>query len=347
MRQVVPERKGYTRSVRYSRVRAELAAFVLVLATSCSSADPNVLHLYTSLDAQEAPVYIEAFERETGVQVEWVRLSAGEALARLEAEKHNPQVSVWFGGPSPEYIVAAGRGLLEPFAPALAHALDPSARGANWEWTGFYFGVIGFACNEPFFQGRSLQCPDSWDGLLRPELRGQISLAYPYTSGTAYIVVASLLALMGEEDGWEYVRKLDAQVHHYNSSGSAAVTQVGLGEVAVGIAFSHDILGKGRARGYPVVLSIPRDGTPSEIGAVALVKGGMQPELAKQFVSWLLSERAQNLLAAFYRVPLNPDAIIAEGAITARDVNLIEFDPIQAATEQKRILAQWRQITGR
>jgi hypothetical protein len=97
-------------------------------------------------------VYIGAFERETGVEVEWVRLSVRYALARLEAEKHNPQVPLGFGGPSPEYIVAAGRGLLEPFEPVLEHALAPSARVANWEWTGFYFGVIGFACNEQLFR---------------------------------------------------------------------------------------------------------------------------------------------------------------------------------------------------
>lgn len=334
---------------RYTRraARARLTVCTLAMAVSCTSTDPNVLHVYTSLDAQEAPVYIEAFEQETGVQVEWVRLSAGEALARLEAEKHNPQVSVWFGGPSPEYIVAASRGLLEPFEPALEHPLDAAERGAGWEWTGFYFGAIGFACNERFFRQRSVPCPDSWDGLLDPALRGQISLAYPYTSGTAYVVVAALLELMGEEKGWDYLEQLDAQVHHYNSSGSAAVTQVGLGEVAVGIAFAHDILGRGRARGYPIALSIPREGTPGEIGAVALVKGGRQPELAKRFITWLLSERAQNLLAQFYRVPLNPQARVATGAVTARDVRLIDIDPLEAATEQKRILARWRQITGR
>ena len=317
------------------------------LAVSCGSPGGDVLYLYTSLDAQESPVYIDAFERETGVEVKWVRLSAGEALARLEAERHNPQVSIWFGGPSPEYIVAASRGLLEPFQPSLEHDLDPSARGIGWEWTGFYFGVIGFACNEQFFRQHRLECPDSWDDLLDPALRGQISVAYPYTSGTAYVVVAALLALMGEEKGWDYIRSLDAQVHHYNSSGSAAVTQVGLGEVAVGIAFSHDILGKGRAQGYPVALSIPRDGTPSDIGAVALVKGGSRQDLGQQFINWLLSERAQNLLAQFYRVPLHPNARIAEGAVRPHDVTLIEVDPVQAATEQKRILAQWRQITGR
>jgi iron(III) transport system substrate-binding protein len=334
---------GYTRPV----ARACLAALAACVAASCRSPAANVLHLYTSLDAQEAPVYIDAFERETGVEVEWVRLSAGEALARLEAERRNPQVSIWFGGPSPEYIVAAARGLLEPFQPALEHHLDPPQRAAGWEWTGFYAGVIGFACNERFFQQHDLQCPDSWDALLDPALRGQISVAYPYTSGTAYIVVAALLAHMGEEDGWSYIRRLDAQVHHYNSSGSAAVTQVGLGEVAVGIAFSHDILGKGKARGYPVTLSIPRDGAPGEIGAVALVRGGSRPELGQQFINWLLSERAQDLLAQFYRVPLHPGARIAEGAVRPGDVALIELDAARAATDQQRILARWRQITGR
>ena len=134
--------------------------FILALLTlSCSETEQRVLNLYTSLDAQEAPVYIRAFEEETGIRVQWSRLSAGEALARIEAEKHNPQVSVWFGGPSPEYIVAAQRGLLQPFAPELSFELDAPARGDSSMWTGFYFGAIGFACNEEFLRARSVRCP--------------------------------------------------------------------------------------------------------------------------------------------------------------------------------------------
>jgi len=41
-------------------------------------------------------------------------------------------------------------------------------------------------------------------------------------------------------------------MHHYNTSGSACITQAGLGEIAIGIAFSHDILAKGTAAGYPI-----------------------------------------------------------------------------------------------
>jgi iron(III) transport system substrate-binding protein len=329
---------------RRRSARRAAAAFVALLFAGCGDRD-DVLHLYTSLDAQEAPVYIAAFEKDTGVRVRWVRLSAGEALARLEAERSNPQVAVWFGGPAPEYIVAAQRSLLEPMAALPDHLA--AYRGAGDEWAGFYFGALGFICNEPLLQRLGAACPDSWAALLRPELRGQISVAYPYTSGTAYVMVVALLELLGEEAGWEYIRSLDAQIHRYNSSGTAAVTQVGMGEAAVGIAFSHDILKKGIERGYPVTLRIPQEGTAPEIGAVALVRGGPGRERGEQFVAWLLSERAQNLLAEFYRVPLHPDARVAEGAVTADDVRLIPYDAVAAAADQQRILSRWRRITGR
>jgi iron(III) transport system substrate-binding protein len=327
-------------------MRSCLTLAIVLVCTACAR-DRDVLHLYTSLDSQEAPVYIRAFEEASGVRVRWVRLSAGEALARLEAERGNPQVSAWFGGPSPEYIVAAQRGLLEPFEPAVPFAIDAAARGADGAWTGFYRGYIGFICNERFLAERQLDCPRDWAGLLDPRLTGHISVAYPYTSGTAYVLVVALLELLGEARGWEYIRRLDAQVQRYNSSGTAAVTQVGMGEAGVGIAFAHDILKKGIERGYPVVLSIPADGTPPEIGAVAIVRGGPRPDLAQRFVTWLLSDDAQDLLAEFYRVPLNPAARVADGTITADAVNAIEYDAEHAAREQARVLARWRQVTGR
>jgi iron(III) transport system substrate-binding protein len=324
------------------------AATVCALSTPAAcGAGADVLQLYTSLDAEEATSYIEAFERDTGIRVRWVRLSAGETLARLEAERNNPQVSVWFGGPSPEYMVAAERALLEPYQPPLEHSLPASAHAANWEWTGFYSGVIGFACYQPWFDQRGSSCPESWQDLLDPSLRSQISLAYPYTSGTAYITLVGLLALLGDETGWAYVRQLDQQVHRYNSSGTAAVTQVGLGEVAVGIAFAHDVLKRGVERGYPVTLRIPRDGTAAEIGAVALVRGGPRPELGRQFIDWLLSRPAQDLLAEYYRLPLHPAARIAEGAVRPEDVHLVDYDVAAAAAQHQNNLARWRQITGR
>jgi iron(III) transport system substrate-binding protein len=67
--------------------------FVLVCPSIGKAAD--VLHMYTALDPNEAKVYLEAFMKDTKINVEWVRMSAGEVLTRLKAESKNPQVSVW------------------------------------------------------------------------------------------------------------------------------------------------------------------------------------------------------------------------------------------------------------
>ena len=55
----------------------------------------KVLHMYTALDTNESIIYIPAFEKETGIDVKWVRLSGGEVLARVRNEKNNPQVGMW------------------------------------------------------------------------------------------------------------------------------------------------------------------------------------------------------------------------------------------------------------
>src|SRR5439155_5913324 len=124
-----------------------------------------------------------------------------------------------------------------------------------------------------------------------------VSMAYAYASGTSYTVIASLVQLMGEAPALDFLKKLDDQVHHYSRSGAACVTQVGLGEIGTCVAFSHDILSKAVRKGYPVVLTFPREGTGYEVGGVGLIRGGPEPEAGRSFIDWVLSVRAQELLA--------------------------------------------------
>ena len=306
----------------------------------------EALHLYTALDTNEAKIYIRTFEEDSGIQVRWVRLSAGEVLVRIRSERTNPQVALWFGGPSPEFIVAKREGLLAPYAPRIDFEPPPGTFDETHYWTGFYFGAIGFASNVEILERKGIPPPTSWADLLQPELKGEISLAYAYTSGTANTLLAAIVQMMGKEVGFDYVARLDRNVHHYNKSGSACVTQVGFGEVGVGIAFSHDIVKKGPAKGYPVVLSFPKEGTGFEIGAMALVKEGPNQVAAKRFMDWMLSVRAQNLMQEWFRPPLNPKAEVAQEAVTADKVKLIQFDSIWAANHRQRLVERWREVTA-
>lgn len=335
--------------MRHLKVILSISLILVFLVGSQSLAKAaDVLNLYTALDPNEAKVYIEAFEKDANIKVQWVRMSAGEVLTRLKAEAKNPQVSVWFGGPSVEFIAARKEGLLAPYkSPVGAPFLKGNLKDAEDFWTGFYFGAIGFANNTNWFEKNKLPFPTTWQDLIRPELKANISLAYPYTSGTSYTVLATLVQLMGEEKAFDYWKKLEPNIHHYNTSGSACVTQAGLGEIAVGIAFSHDILAKGTSKGYPIKGSFPGEGTGYEIGAVGMVKGGPQPDLGKKFIDWVLSKRAQELMKVWFRIPLNPQAEIAAGATKATDVKLINYDDEWAGNNNKRLIEKWRQTIGK
>ena len=53
----------------------------------------------------------QEFEAKYGITVNYVRMSAGEALARIEAEKDNPTFDIWWGGPIDSFVAAKGEGL--------------------------------------------------------------------------------------------------------------------------------------------------------------------------------------------------------------------------------------------
>jgi iron(III) transport system substrate-binding protein len=306
----------------------------------------QVLRMYSALDTAETQLYIPEFEKDTGIKVEWVRLSSGEVLARLRAEAKNPQVSLWFGGPSQDHIAGKKAGISTAYKPPLDWTLQADAHDPDWNWVGYYFGAIGFGSNADFLKKANVPAPVSWEDLLKPAFKGQIAIAFPYTSGTSYTVLATLVQMMGEDKAFEYWRKLHPSIHHYDKSGSAPVTQAGLGEVGIAVSFSHDIIAKGSAKGYPIAITFPKEGTGYEIGAMSLVKGGPQPELAKKFIDWALSVRAQNLMQQWFRIPLNPKAEVAKGAVRADQVKLINFDAVKAGEDRDRLIKRWRSEIG-
>ena len=308
----------------------------------------KVLHMYTAFDTEEAKYYIEAFEKETGIDVEWVRMSSGEVLARVEAEAANPQASLWHAGSNTSHINAASKGLLEPYKPNTDFELIDILHAEDWAWTGFYTGAIGFVSNVNFLKEHNVKAPTSWSQLLDPAFEDNIAMAYPYTSGTAYTTYATLIQMIGLEktlDWWEEFDK--HSIHQYTKSGTACIAMVGIGEVAVGIAFSHDIMAKGINKGYPVVMTFPEEGTGYEVGGLSLIKGGPEPELAKQFIDWCYTKEAQDLFQKDNRLPVNPKATVKEGSVTLDQVKLIDYDHILAGQSKDEWVTAWRDRIGK
>jgi iron(III) transport system substrate-binding protein len=263
-----------------------------------------------------------------GLQINWVRLSSGEALTRLRNEAANPQFDVWWGGPIDSYIAAANEGLLEPYdSPNAVNLRDPNLMKAEDNtWFGVYIGTLGFATNTNYLNEHpELSAPTSWDDLIQPEWKGQIMVAHPSSSGTSYTALCTVLQLRGEEAGWEYQRAYAANVLQFTKSGSAPARFVGSGESAVGIVFSHDIV-KQMEAGLPLTLTFPEEGTGYEIGGTAIVKGAQHPDLAKLWIDWALTPAAQEL-GPKYQAFQAPTVIGAQASRPELlEVNLINYD---------------------
>jgi len=327
--------------------------FLLVMVIVCivfatSLAQKKVLHLYTAFDTDQAKYYIDEYEKETGINVEWVRMSSGEVLARIQAEAANPQASVFYAGSNTSHINAASKGLLEPYKPNIDFELSELLHAKDWAWTGFYTGAIGFVSNKNFLEEHGVEAPTSWSHLLSPAFEKNIAMAYPYTSGTAYTTYATLIQMIGLEKTLDWWEEFDRNsIFQYTKSGTACIAMVGLGEVAVGIAFSHDILAKGINRDYPVVMTFPLEGTGYEVGGLSLIKGGPEPELGKQFIDWCFSKKGQDLFQEWNRLPVNPKAKVAEGSVTLDDIKLIEYDHIWAGENKDEMVTAWRDRIGK
>ena len=305
--------------------------------------DTKKLTIYWGAMEDYMAADIAAFEKETGIKVTAVRMSSGETLKRLQAEKDSPKASVWFGGPADGQIQAKTDGLLEKYVSPNANKIPDQFKDSDGYWTGVYVGYLGFASNQKLLKEKGLEPPKSWNDLLKPEFQGQIVMPDPQSSGTAYTLLASMFQLRGEEDGLDYMKKLNKQISSYQKSGSAPARMAGKGECTVGISFLHDAI-KFREEGMKdLVLTYPLEGTGYEVGAVSIVKGGPDQVAARKFIDWCLTAKAQEIgqTVGSYQFLTNPDAKPPKQADELKGTKLIKYNFLWAGRHRNEVVDKW------
>lgn len=131
--------------------------------------------------------------------------------------------------------------------------------------------------------------PKCWKDLTKPEYKGEIQIADPQSSGTAYTALATFAQLWGDDQAFDYLKQLNANVSQYTKSGIAPARNAARGETAIGIGFLHDYSLE-KEQGAPLELISPCEGTGYEIGGVSILKGARNLDNAKLFVDWVLSK---------------------------------------------------------
>jgi iron(III) transport system substrate-binding protein len=288
------------------------------------------------------------FEKTTGIKVSVIQKATGELFAQVKAEANSPKGDIWWAGPGDAFLQAAEEGLLETYkSPNLDQLHDWARREAEvsrYRVAGVYGGILALGYNTEIFEQKKLPVPKCWTDLTKPIYKGEVMLSNPNSSGTAYMMLASLVQVFGEDRAFQYMKDLNANVNQYARSGIGPMTAVTRGETGIGSTVLHGVVNE-IVRGFPVKAILPCEGVGYEVGSMAILKGARNLDNAKKFFDWALTPEAQKigLDVGEYAIPTNRNVKLPPQVPNLADIKLINYDSAKygSTVERKRLLERW------
>ena len=322
-----------------SKKLSALLAGLVVLTASANAAELNA---YTIMPEKYASQIFAQFTKDTGIKVNFLRFSTGEALARLTAEKGNPQVDVLLGGPADMYAAGVTEGILEVYRPANSDAISSAYRDPNNYWTGIGLIPLCFLTNTKFLEKNKMQAPTKWADLLDPRYKNNLQMADARTSGTATERIYSLVKVMGEDEAFKFQKAMNANVQMYTKSGAGGAMPIATGQCASGIFYIVDALDI-QQQGYPVTITYPEDGVSFGIEATGVVKGGKNNAEAKKFVDWATSKKFAEFIVAnkINYVPTRNDVKTSNPILDLTKIKTISVDVTWKGEKRKEFTQRW------
>lgn len=320
---------------------AGMLVLTLALAGCAGGRQPQRLTLYTSFGADLYTPLVEAFEAQTGIEVDVVFGGTGELLRRLEAEREKPAADVMLGGGAESF--EAYRELFEPYTVKDDGLIPDALKAPDRLWYGFNALPMVIMFNKE--QVAESKLPRGWADLADPRWEGRIAMADATKSGTAFVQLVTMLTLF-EDDGDHGWNTVAAVVRNARILGSASLPPKGVDEGEYALALTHEnIAWKYAQAGGPVGWIYPVEGTATIPDSVALVKGGPNPAAARRFTDFLFSREAQQLAAEQLGLRASrTDVPLPEGLSPTDEIRLITLDVAWASAQREEILNRWKDL---
>lgn len=304
----------------------------------------------TTLKAIATSEYKEVFEKftkETGIKVETLSMSSGEAISRIKAEGGKPMADLWFGGGIDAFIQAKKDGLLEKYVSPEFKDIPDKYKDKEGHWVSKGITIVGFIVNKDVLKEKNLQMPKTWQDLTKPEYKGEVLMSNPAISGTNYGVLCGLLENMGEEKGWEYFKKLNENITAYSKRGKDPQVKTVAGEAAIGITYIDKSITDLKDQ-HNVEIVYPEDGLPWIPEGVGIFKNASNVDAAKAFLDWIFKKDNMEFLAKHEG---KDGATSSKPGVKGYDIKvpkdkLFEENFAEYGKNRKNILAKWADLTG-
>jgi ABC-type Fe3+ transport system substrate-binding protein len=287
-----------------------LAAITLAIAAGPALA--GTVTIVTSFPKELTQAYKAAFEKANpDIKVEVLNKNTVQGIAYVRELPVGQRPDVFWASAPDAFEVLAGQKLLDDVR-ALANKAAPAKVGAypiNHPG-GLYLGQAlagyGLMWNTRYMAANKLPAPRQWADLMKPVYFGHVAMSAPSRSGTTHLTVETMLQGEGWDKGWSQLLQI--------AGNSAAITERsfgvpdGVNNGQFGIGLVIDFFGlAGKYSGFPVEFAYP-DVTAVVPANIGLVAGGKNPEEAKKFISFTVSNEGQALLVEpkISRLPILP-----------------------------------------
>jgi len=284
------------------------------LALAAGPALAGTVTVVTSFPKELTQAYKVAFEKANpDIKVEILNKNTVQGMAYVRELPVGQRPDIFWASAPDAFEVLAGQKLLENVA-ALANKAAPAKVG-NYPINhpgGLYLGQAlagyGLMWNTRYLAANKLPAPRQWGDLLKPVYFGHVAMSSPSRSGTTHLTVETLLQGEGWDKGWTQLLQI--------AGNSAAITERsfgvpdGVNNGQFGIGLVIDFFGlAGKYSGFPVEFAYP-DVTSVVPANIGLVAGGKNPDEAKKFISFTVSNEGQLLLLdpKISRLPILPPA---------------------------------------
>jgi putative spermidine/putrescine transport system substrate-binding protein len=277
------------------------------------------------------------FEAKFNCKVTMIMSESGPGLAKVVAQRANPQVDVlWTVEPTHARAFALGvidrldYSRMANFESLFDFARQPDGAGVGWG-----VGATVMGINAEIYKKQGIEKPTSWHEIVTQKTRGHV--AWLDLSGHQGIntFLISNKVLGGSESNVDPIFKFfKAHLNDITFVTSPAQVDSMLQQKDAWVSTNLDgrfsIL---KESGFPLEIIYPAEGLPLQSTIMDLVKGAPHPNLAYEFMNWMLSAEVQQVVVNEMKLgPVNKnvkvDAASAQSLIYGPEKvgKLLEFD---------------------
>ncbi len=185
-----------------------------------------------------------------------------------------------------------------------------------------------------------LDVPTSYEDLLDPQYKGHISMPNPSSSGTGYMFLLSLVNEWGEAEALEYFDKLAENIHSFTSSGSAPISSLALGEVAIALGMTSDAVTQ-RKEGANIEILFFEPGSPNSLYGQGIISGKEDREAVLEVFEFLSTTLKEEMRALYYPEKIYKDKDFKQEGFP-EGVEYADMSVENAGEYKTELLKKWK-----